>query len=73
MNKIHHKQYRNIVITEKNYRKLKGLGSAGDSFNDVITDILEKIYSLQQSTTGVGAPNEIVVNPEHPAKKESCQ
>jgi predicted CopG family antitoxin len=42
-------QYRNIVVTDKNYRKLKGLGSAGDSFNDVITDLLEKINSLQQS------------------------
>ena len=55
--------YRHIIVTEKNYRELKGLGSAGDSFNDVITDILEKINGLQQST-GVGAPNKIVANSE---------
>ena len=35
-------QYKRIMITETNYRKLKRLGGAGDSFNDVITDILEK-------------------------------
>jgi predicted CopG family antitoxin len=65
------KEYKRIVVTDINYRKLKGLGSAGDSFNDVITDLLEKINSLQQST-GVPAP-EIVVNMEHPTKKEGCR
>ena len=38
-----HIQYRNIVVTENNYRKLKELGTAGDSFNDVITEMLKKI------------------------------
>ena len=55
------KDYRHIIVTDKNYRILKGLGSAGDSFNDVISDILEKTNSLQQSD-GVPTPNEIVVN-----------
>ena len=54
--------YKHILISYKNYRKLKTLGSAGDSFNDVITDILDKMDCLQQST-GVPAP-EIVVNAE---------
>ena len=63
--------YKRIIVTETNYRKLKGLGCAGDSFNDVITDILEKINSLQQST-GVGAP-QIVVNPELTSNEEDCQ
>jgi len=62
-------QYRNIVVTEKIYRKLKGLGSAGDSFNDVITNVLEKINGLQQST-GVGAPDEIAVNSKQHYLKE---
>ncbi|HSF50483.1 MAG TPA: hypothetical protein VLA74_06960 [Nitrososphaeraceae archaeon] len=35
--------YRHIIITDKNYRILKRLGNASDSFNDVISDILEKI------------------------------
>jgi predicted CopG family antitoxin len=73
VNNVNNIQYKRIVVTESNYKKLKGLGSAGDSFNDVITDILEKIYSLQQSTTGVGSPNEIVVNPEHSFKEKNCQ
>ena len=56
------KDYRHILVTEKNYRILKGLGSAGDSFNDVISAILEeKINNLQQSNR-VPSPNEIVVN-----------
>ena len=65
VNKLH---YKRIVVNETNYRKLKGLGSAGDSFNDVITDILEKINGLQQST-GVGTP-EIAVNSKQPSIKE---
>ena len=52
--------YKHILVSDKNYRKLKTLGSAGDSFNDVITDILNKMNCLQQST-GVPAPK-IVVN-----------
>lgn len=31
---------RHIVISEINYKKLKELGKAGDSFNDVISMIL---------------------------------
>ena len=61
-------QYKRIVVTQSNYNKLKRLGTAGDSFNDVITDLLEKINSLQQSS-GVGAPG-IVVNSEHTHDKE---
>ena len=33
---------RHIVVTEENYLKLKECGKAGDSFNDVISKILEK-------------------------------
>ena len=32
---------KHIVISEKNYIHLKKLGTAGDSFNDVITDLLK--------------------------------
>jgi predicted CopG family antitoxin len=66
---VNNMQYKRIVVTEKNYRELKGLGSAGDSFNDVITAMLEKLKGLQQST-GVPAPK-IVVNSEH-FSKENC-
>ena len=35
-----------IVVSERNYFALKGLGHAGDSFNDVISKLLriERIY-----------------------------
>jgi len=32
---------KHIAITEENYRKLKKLGDAGDSFNDVVTRLIE--------------------------------
>jgi predicted CopG family antitoxin len=31
-----------ITASEENYLKLKGLGRAGNSFNDVITEILKQ-------------------------------
>ena len=34
--------FRRIVVSEHNYRKLKEQGLAGDSFNDVITEMLKK-------------------------------
>lgn len=34
------KTLKQIAISEENYQKLKDLGRAGDSFNDVITKIL---------------------------------
>lgn len=69
---VYNTQYRRIVVSKDNYRKLKERGLAGDSFNDVITEMLKKIDSLQQSSTGVGAPNEIVVNSEHSFKEKDC-
>ncbi|MDN5846700.1 MAG: antitoxin VapB family protein [Candidatus Nitrosocosmicus sp.] len=35
------KKLKQIVIDEKNYRYLKSLGNAGESFNDVITGLLK--------------------------------
>jgi len=36
------KKFRHIVISEPNYQTLKKMGNAGDSFNDVISGLLEK-------------------------------
>ena len=36
-------KFKNIVITDANYKVLKQLGNAGDSFNDVVTNILKKV------------------------------
>ena len=33
---------RHIVISQENYRELKNLGKAGDSFNDVIKTLLRE-------------------------------
>lgn len=35
-----------ISVSKENYLALKRLGSAGDSFNDVLTDVLKKIKSV---------------------------
>lgn len=44
-----------IAISEENYLALKRLGSAGDSFNDVVTEVLKKIKRPLQADTGVEA------------------
>jgi hypothetical protein len=38
-----------IAVSEWNYLALKKLGSAGDSFNDVVTEVLKQ--SLQAGTS----------------------
>jgi predicted CopG family antitoxin len=35
------KNFKNIVISEQNYQALKLMGNVGDSFNDVITNLIE--------------------------------
>ena len=37
------KELKPIVVSLENYEKLRSLGRAGDSFNDVITEVLEKL------------------------------
>jgi predicted CopG family antitoxin len=41
------KKLKHIVVTEENLDKLKNLGKAGDSFNDVISQILEKLEACK--------------------------
>ena len=43
---------KHIVIDEDNYRALKELGRTGDSFNDVLTNILRKV-NVQQNDSGL--------------------
>jgi hypothetical protein len=42
MNNIKNHQIKHIVVTKKNFEKLRKLGFANDSMNDVITRMLEK-------------------------------
>jgi predicted CopG family antitoxin len=44
---------KHITVTEENYQHLKNLGKAGDSFNDVITKILNKIDTMPNESHGV--------------------
>jgi len=49
-----------ISVSEENYLALKRLGSAGDSFNDVLTEVLKKIKSLQQQIEPVGGQTSVI-------------
>jgi predicted CopG family antitoxin len=55
---------RQIAVSEENYLFLKSLGKAGDSFNDVVTDMLKKI-KLQRTDSGVAAPDQSVATTTH--------
>jgi predicted CopG family antitoxin len=41
-------KWKNIVVSESNYLALKRLGGTGDSFNDVLSNILQKISQLEK-------------------------
>ena len=43
-----------IAVSEQNYLALKRLGSAGDSFNDVISEVLKKVRQPLQTDSRVG-------------------
>ena len=49
-------RYKNISISESNYKTLKTMGQAGDSFNDVLTAILIKLLgpNFNGELRGVG-------------------
>lgn len=43
MNQIQeHNKLKTIVLSEENYEKLKRMGSMGQSFNDVLSKLLQK-------------------------------
>jgi predicted CopG family antitoxin len=46
-----------ISVSYENYLTLKKLGSTGDSFNDVLTEVLKKI-TKQQTESGLSRPNQ---------------
>jgi predicted CopG family antitoxin len=43
-----------IAVSKENYLALKRLGSAGDSFNDVVTEVLKKVKEPLQTDIRVG-------------------
>jgi hypothetical protein len=38
-----------IAVSEENYLTLKKLGSAGDSFNDVVTEVLKQVEKTEEN------------------------
>ena len=46
---------RQIAVDESNYLALKQLGRAGDSFNDVIREVLNKVNKSLQTDLRVGS------------------
>ncbi len=58
------RKLKQIAISDENYLTLKSLGKAGDSFNDVVSDML-KILKKQQTDSGVGAPDQSVATTTH--------
>jgi predicted CopG family antitoxin len=42
-------QLRTIAVSTANYQVLKNLGRAGDSFNDVITHLIQKVRPVESS------------------------
>ena len=60
---------RQIAVSEENYRILKSLGRAGDSFNDVVTETL-RILKLQRPDFRVGPSNQVVADHKPPLQEE---
>ena len=54
---------KHITVNNDNYYTLKRLGNAGDSFNDVITELLKKLGSLQTDLRVGTFPQSAVVDP----------
>ena len=54
------KTLRMIAVSQENYLTLKRLGNAGDSFNDVISSVLNKVKILQTGLSFEG-PHQSVV------------
>jgi predicted CopG family antitoxin len=62
------KRYRRLIcLSDENYQALKQFGTVGDSFNDVMTQILKKIKP-QQTEIRVGTRDSVCsgCSPNHP-------
>ncbi|HLN34064.1 MAG TPA: hypothetical protein VK250_02150 [Nitrososphaeraceae archaeon] len=52
LKKDKNKKYKLIAVSDENYISLEKIGTFGQSFNDVITDLLKK-YPLQYDSTHI--------------------
>jgi hypothetical protein len=69
---------KNIAISQENYLRLKKLGTAGDSFNDVVTELLqnnggksENVVSLGSDLGLMGDTNQLHASPATGQYKEN--
>lgn len=51
------KKLNHIAVDQDVYQKLKNLGKAGDSFNDVIIQILQVLENKKESNKQLSMPN----------------
>lgn len=59
---------KHITVSERNYHNLKRLGSAGDSFNDVVTQLLKQVLQAGDSPQ---SPQPVVVESRKPNGSDS--
>ena len=64
------KQLKHITVNQEVYQKLKNLGKAGDSFNDVLVRILEKKIPMLESDSRVGTREKTLTNSLPPVKRD---
>jgi predicted CopG family antitoxin len=61
-----YKSLKMIAVSEENYFTLKKLGSAGDSFNDVVTEVLKQVEKnknkLSRTIPGFAARNKSLID-----------
>ena len=62
------KTLKHITVDEGNYLLLKRLGSAGDSFNDVITKLLKTAVITEKEMKEVSCAPSTVSSPEERKK-----
>jgi predicted CopG family antitoxin len=48
LNDLQHNKLKTIVLSEKNYNRLKILGYTSESFNDVLNRLLENVKEDRQ-------------------------
>jgi hypothetical protein len=59
---MHTKTLKKIAVSEEKYLPLKKLGSAGDSFNDVVTEVLKQCLQtgpIERPTPGTGVQRQV--------------
>jgi predicted CopG family antitoxin len=62
-----------ISVSEDNYRTLKNLGGAGDSFNDVITELIGKKGAIKKGLQSDRSPSNTSLTAARTSTDESIR